>query len=299
MNQNFDDKDIQDALMASLSMTEPSDDLTRKLRVLAKETARPKKTWWRQGIALAGTVAAATAVVALSLAPSKASAKSFDMLVSAAQQIHSFQLSITSQEGGQKTPFTIAGIDGRFVMRADDGLIMQFNDGSLQFYEPKANTVTKFSLSPFIDTKQIAQQAKQGMSEALKGVDLKKMLKDYQDQYGKDHIKISTVQGGAYFVDMQAPNEPQRVHMTVEASSDLPTQVLVQKKSATGAWEENVRIDMKYGQKVDPAFLKASFPANAKRVSMDLGNMIGDAMKQVSSLGNEIKKFTAEPKPGK
>jgi len=298
MNENIEDKDIRDALMANLSMTEPTDDLTRKLRVMAKETARPKKAWLTRGIALAGT-AAACAVIALSLAPTKASAHSFEMLVSAAQQIHSFQLSVTSAEDGQNKPITIAGVDGRFVMRADDGLILQFDNGSLQFYDAKENTVTKFSLGPVLDTKSIAEQAKKGMGEALKGVDLKKMLKEYEDKYGKDHIKISPVQNGSYFVDMEAPNDPEKIHMTVEAATDLPTQVLVQKKSATGAWAQNVRIDMKYGAKVDPLFLKPNFPANAKRVTLDLGNMVGDAMREFKNLGSELDKFNAEPKKGK
>lgn len=296
MNENIEDKDIRDALMANLSMTEPTDDLTRKLRVMAKEAHKPKKAWLTRGIALAGTAAAACAVIVLSMTPVKASAHSFEMLVSAAQQIHSFQLSVASAEDGQNKPFTIAGVDGRFVMRADDGLIMQFDNGSLQFYDAKENTVTKFSLGPVVDTKQIAEQAKKGMGDALKSVDLKKMLKEYEDKYGKDHIKISPVQNGSYFVDMEAPNDPEKIHMTVEAATDLPTQVLVQKKSATGAWAESVRIDMKYGAKVDPQFLKANFPANAKRVNLDLGNMIGDAMKEVKNLSSELNKFSAPPK---
>ncbi|AIE86577.1 LolA family protein [Fimbriimonas ginsengisoli] len=295
MNERIEDRDIQEAMRMSLVSEEPSENLLRNLRVMAKEAAPRKRRLWRPGLALAGTVAAGVIIASLSMLPTKASAKTFELIEKAAQKVRTFRFSIDSSESGNHEFLTIAGADGRFTMRTNEGLLMRFDASSLSFYDPKENVVTSFKLGGLVDLKQVAKQVQSGLEEGFDHMDLKKMLKDYRDKYGKDQIQISAVtsEGGkdVYHVTMQSKTDPDRVEMLVDASTDLPEQIVVTGKERDGSWRQTLKMGMHFGTEIDPKELNVDFPASAKKVDIDLGALVGDAMKGVEAVGSAFDKI--------
>jgi hypothetical protein len=289
------DQDIVEALRRNLPSEEPSEGLQRNLRLMARKAVTPKVRWWRTALPVACTLAAGAAVVALTLVPSQASAKSFAKLMSAVEQISSFQMTIDSTENGKHEVFSIAGVDGKFAMRADDGVILQFDADSLRFYDPEENVVTRFHLGGLVDAKMIAEKMQAGMEEGFKRSDLKQMLKEFEQKYGKEHIKISPIRSedghDVYDVHLEAPNEPERVDMMVNAATDLPERMLVEEKNSAGQWQHEATMEMRFGQRVDPKLLTPTFPANAKKVDVDINDLVSGAMKGIESIGSAMGQF--------
>ena len=118
------------------------------------------------------------------------------------------------------------------------------------------------------------------------------MLQDYEKQYGKENIHVGPITHrfgkSTYQVDLAKPSEPERVHITVDADTDLPQEIQVEKRSADGNWNADAEISMSFG---GPAVNMdtAKFPANAKRVEMDFSKMMQDGMKNFDPFKNHGK----------
>lgn len=299
MERHNEEEEIQEMLQRSVASEEPPIELQRKLQLMAREASKPKRRWWTSRKTIAAfTAAAAVMVFTFTMVPSQASAKSYDSLVAAAQKVNAFQFSIDSfEEGAKREKFTVTGADGKFAIKAtgDDGIILQFDRDSLKLYDAKDNVVTQFKLGGFVDAKMVAQQMQQGLEMGFKHLDLKKMLADYEQKYGKDHIRISRVrtENGRSIYDalMEAPNDPERVRVYVDAGTDLPYRIIAERRVPNGAWNVTSKIDLRYGAEVDRHNFGAEIPANAKTMEVDMMGLFKGAKQSVNSLGPLIRKF--------
>jgi len=297
MNQSPEqDQDIQEALRMSLVNEEPSENLLRELRVLASNVKPARRSLWMPSLAITGAVAAIAGIVtltAMTLTPKKASAKTFDMLVAAAGQQNTFQFAVNSEENGKTNHFTIVSVDGKFSMRTDEGALMLFDKGSMRIYDPKENTITQIKLGGIVDPTTIGQAVQSGIADGMKQMDLRKTLREYQEKYGKDHIKISPVaeENGkdVYHVTMDNPKESGRVRMLVDANTDLPERIEVEDAGPDGGLKHNATIQMQFGAQVDPKLLMPDFPKNAKTVDIDLGALLSGAMKGLGGGSEDMK----------
>ena len=275
-------------------MDGPSEALVRRLRVLAHETPA-RAPWYRSPLAaplsFVGTAAAVVALATLTLTPAKASARTFDMIVAAADRINAFQFSIVSDEGGKHETFSIAGSDGRVTMRVGEGTLMQISEGAMSIYSPEEKKITRLKFGGFEGAKDMMSGVQSGIAQGMKEMDLKKTLREYRAKYGSAGVRVSPIaqEGGhaVYHVALASPEEPQRVEMTVDADSNLPEKLNVQSPDGKGSWRTEVRMEMRYGARVDPSLLRAEFPKGVPVEEIDLSKMVGDAMKDVGKAFEE------------
>jgi len=283
MNETQDEKALEAVLKSAPLTQEPSDQLMRNLRVMVGE-AKPKPTWWRSRLSLSACGIAVLAIGIFALAPTKANAKSFESLVRAAQSVNAFQFSITSDEKGKKEGITIAGEGGRVFMNTGEGGLMEFAPGRMSFYDPKENKIVRMKFGNIVDPAMIASEIQSGLKEGFKEMDLKKMLKEYGDRYGRDQVKISPIYSengkSLYNVQLASKDQPERIHFKVDSRTDLPYEMFVEAADSKGGWKESMRMQMRFGQDVDTRLLKVEFPKNAKVEEIDMESLVGDAMKE-------------------
>ncbi len=268
----------------------PSEDLMRRLRVLAHETPqRSKFGWLKLALPAGAAVAAASLIAVTTMMPAKASARTFDLIEEAAAQVNSFQFSVISDEKKHEA-FTIAGSDGHVYMRTGEGGVMEVTPGVMSIYDPTERTLTRIKFGTSMDAQEVAKEIQSGISQGLKEMDLKQMLKDYKTKYGSEGVQISpiAVEDGqrVYHVTLANKNEPERVEMTVDADTNLPAKLEVEQKDGA-SWKSNVKMEMRFGIRVDQNLLRADFPKDAKIEEIDLGSVIGDAMKGLEHLGDQ------------
>ena len=277
--------EIEAALNATLHSHEPSQALLRRLRVAGQESTRRRRHWWQSRFALVGTGAAGLAIAAMVLMPTKAVAKTYEGIVTAAGKVNAFQFSVeTTDDHGKRERFSIAGADGMARMMTDDGTLLQVSHGKLEIYEPKDNTVTRFDYGDFVNDEVILEAIKAGLAEGLKQIDLKQMLKDYEAKYGKDRIRIDPVitEDGqnVYHVFLTDREQNDRVEMTVDASTDLPIRLDIEERSPTRAWKKETVMRMRFGSEVDASALDGGIPKSAKIVDMNLGSLMSKAIQE-------------------
>lgn len=281
---------IRKKLTETLHSQEPSPELMRSLRGVAHRQA-PKRLFlnprWGYGVAAVAIAGAA----AMTLLPSRASAKSYEGLLRAANQVNAFQFTLKTGESSDKTTITVAGADGKFAIRSNDGAIIQFDSDSLRFYNPEANVVARFRLYGFVDAEHIVKQAQSSMADALDKLDLKKLLTDYRAKYGADHISISPVTNNAYDVNFASPDSPEKVAVHVNASTDLPSNIVISVKGADGNWRQSSTIDLQFGPEVAANSVPATFPADAKQMNIGVNDLIVGGKKAFDAVAPLIRKF--------
>jgi outer membrane lipoprotein-sorting protein len=283
-----EDKDIQIALMPAPMDREAPEPLKRKLRLMAGEKSRRRMNWWSLSpVALVGVTA--LGMVAFTMLPAKAAAKTFDLVVAAAQQVNAFQFSVVSNEKAKREFITIAGSDGHVYMRSEQGTFFQLDPGSMTIFDPDEKSVMRFKFGNLVDAKEVMNMVQSGIAEGMKEMDLKKMLKEYEAKYGRDNIRISPVSQGVYHVTLASNQEPERVEMTIDAATNLPERLVVDSRDG-GTWHNEVTMEMRFGARVDPSLLRSTIPANVKVQEIDLGSMVGDAMKGMENFGKQIPK---------
>lgn len=294
------DEEIRENLVSNLHSPEPSETLMRRLRVSAHETKPARLPRWQVRTTLIAGAGAIALAAGLTLMPAKASARTYERLLKAAEDVHSFLFTVESEENGKKESVSIAGLDGKMAIKSDDGGLVQISQGVLKVYDPGEKKITRIKLGNVLPLDTIMQGIQTGLAEGMKETDLPAMLKEFEQKYGKDHIHISGVQnvGGKniYTVDLQAPDEPERVHMDVDADSDLPVYIKVDKKDG-GAWKTDSTIHMNFGGQVDPSMLEIEFPAGVKVEDIDVENMMKEGFKGLD--GEKVKEGFKGFNPGK
>jgi hypothetical protein len=278
-----DDSEIRNLMEQGLRSDEVSPELKGKLRSMAAATKVRQPSVWRSRLAFGGIGAAAVIAVAMVMTMTPTTAMGFQRVINAVKDANAFEFTVESNVGNQNHGIVIAAVDGKFGVRADDGMILQFDRGKMEVYDAKKNEVTEFSFAGVMDPTEMVSQIKEGVTAGLKDLDLRKMLTDYETQYGKENIHIGPITHkfgkSTYQVDLQKPGDPSRVSILVNAETDLPERLQVYKLGDNGDWSEQVVLQMRYGGDVDVNLVNsATFPANAKHVQLDFGKMIGDGI---------------------
>lgn len=259
---------------------------------MASKVKPARRAIWQPGLAVAGAFALTCGIAVLMMAPSKATAKTFDTLVAAAGQVKTFQFSVDSDEHGKQSHILIAGSGGRFTIRTEEGALMQMDKGTMQIFDPTENKITRMKFGDFVDPTMIAEQVQEGMAAGFKEMNLKKTLEDYKLKYGKDHIKISPItrENGVdvYHVTMNSPNESGKVAMTIDAATDLPQVIDVHDKDSDDGSPHFSTVRMKFGTQVNAELAAATFPKNAKIVDIDLGALMSGALKGLDGNMNDL-----------
>jgi len=266
-------------------------DLKAKLRLMAAGAGNRRPSRWPAILATGGVAAVAIVAFSLSMAPSRS--WSFQKIVNAVDHQNTFQLSVSSSDQNPDHRVQIAVDDGQFTVRAGDAII-RFKGDKMEMYNPKDNTDTELSLSGIIDPKTLARQINSGLEQGMKQMDIKKMIDEFGERYGKDNIRVSPIMqkfGKSFYeVDLQKPGEAQRVHMVVNAENDLPEHIDV---SGSRGPSENVSIDLQFGGEIDPGMANLQIPANAIHKDIDVAKMIQEGIKgQID--GDKIGKMIEE-----
>ncbi|MFI5385101.1 MAG: outer membrane lipoprotein carrier protein LolA [Fimbriimonadales bacterium] len=273
-----EDNEFQALMDHAPTSREAPSELKGRLRMMAAGSGARRPSVWASRLALAGVGAVAIAAFVISMAPSKA--WSFQTIVNAVNHANSFQFSVSSN-GGDGNQGVLIGIDdGKVRLKAGDGTMMQIDGAKFEIYNAKENSVLEMSLGGFVDPKMIAEKMHEGLQQGLKEMDINKMLNDFEREYGKDNIQKGPIMHrfgkSTYTVDLQKPGDSEHVHMVVSADNDLPERIEI-----TGGrnQSEDAVIEFKFGVALDPELANFQIPANAKRVNLDLGNMIQNGIK--------------------
>lgn len=284
--ENNEDLEVQSLMNHAPTTQEAPAELKEKIRAMAANTRVRRPSVWPARLAMAGAGAIAIAAFVLSMSPTTAVAKSFDLVLKAVDKSNAMEFSVSDKDGKK---FVMAMVDGRFGMRTDEGTVMQFDSKGLQIYDKAKNTVTEIGMGGFVDPKEIANEVNKGLSDGLKAMDIKKMLADFEAQYGKGNIQISPIVHrfgkSTYEVSMQKPGDPENVHMTVNADTDLPERIEIDKGDKSS---DDTVIELKFGNDVDVDLANPTFPANAKHIDLNIGNLIDKGMKNLPNMGPDF-----------
>lgn len=276
---NSNDQDIQSTLEGLPMSEQAPSDLKARLRQLALQppTRHIRKWPSMPTFAFAG-LAAAGIVIAMTLAPTHAVAKSWTLLKQAVQDATGVQFAVTSHSNHKEEHVTIVASHGKVAVRASDALVL-IDGGKITVYDPKKNEAQEIVLPAGIDSKMITDQVTQGLTQGMHELSLQKMISDFENKYGKDHIKISPIHSvdgrDVYEANLDSPEDGSRVQMVVDANSDLPRHIHV-----TGPKEEdNVDMDLRFNDQIDQSAFDMTIPAGAKVNHMDFSKMNMDFSK--------------------
>jgi hypothetical protein len=272
MSKSHDeDREIQELMRVVPMSQETPVELKSRLQTLAGMTRVRRPSVWPMRLAMAGVAAVAVIGIGITMLPTTAEAKSFAKVMKAADTIDRVELTMRDSENGATHNIVIAAKDNTFVMKAD-GMQMQLDTTGMKIYDPKKNELSEMKWPVGIDPKEIAK-SQGSVGDALDDLDLKKKLAEYEQEYGKENIHVSPITHrfgkSTYEVTMQKQGDPERVHMTVDADTDLPTHIEVE-KLLNGTLTQTMVMDLKFGNEVD---LDPHFPANVKKVTIDFSNM--------------------------
>jgi len=239
-----------------------------KLMDLATETGRKRPSTARRPWVVGGLTAgfAALALGAYLLSPKPAMAKSWTLVKQAVEQVRTFQMVVHT---GKEKDVRIATADGKMRVDSDDGTIVYMDNGRIQVYDPKQNTVTRVTI-PGVNLGQIIPEA---VGEIASHIDLKQELAKFEKEFGSDNIKISPIYSKdgrqVYDVAMRDPKGKGEALLTVDAATDLPISINANDPSEK---DGQVQISLRYNDRLD---LEPTFPKNVKYEDVDLGNLKG------------------------
>ncbi len=273
-----EDQEVQKLMGQAPASQDAPIELRAKLRLMAANAGTRSPSKWPARLAVAGVGVVAIVVFSLSMAPSRA--WSFQKIVDAVDHANSFQFSVVTPNQGEDQKVLIGVDNGKFILHAGDAL-MQIDGSKFEIYDPKDNSVVEMSFGNMIDPNMIADKINQGLKEGMKEMDIKKMMSEFEGKYGKDNIHVGPIihrfGKSTYTVDMKKPDEPEQIHMIVNADTDLPQHIEISKARGEGDNEDAV-IDLQFGGALDPSLTNFHIPANAKHVDLDFGKMMQEGL---------------------
>ncbi len=274
---NPEDKEIQDLLRETpMGQTTP-EDVKRRLRVMASGSKLRSQSRWAPRFAFMSAGLVVIAALTLMFWPTTASAKSFQKVIDATNLIKTFRLAIRVIEGGKEENVVVQGGEGILDVQAPEGTHVQIAEGEIRVYEAEKNELNVVKLGGMFDEQMIEQVIREGVSEGLGQLDVKKMLAEFKDEFGGQNAKVSDVfeQDGqmVYTVDLSSPKASERAKITVDADSDLPIRIQVD-----GDHEVDVRVE--FGHAIDIQPMDKIVPKDAKRTEVDLSKMIQGGMEE-------------------
>lgn len=271
-HEPFDEQAIQ-ALMENLPMSKfAPEDLKNRLLDLAASPEPRHRAVRRPMFAMAfasALVVTAIAAVLVSM-PTKAAAKSWEGIRKAVQSITSMEMDIKEFEKGKLNHTVVAFGQGTVLVQPDDGEIVFIKNGVVQVYDKDENTVQEITLPAGTELPDVP-------GIVLNELSMKKMLAQYEQEYGKANIKIGplrTWQGRqVYDATMQKPDGSSRANIVADAATDRPIFIEAYNEEG-GKWVKDSEITARYNVPLD---LKPKWPAGAKFEKLDVSKMIKDA----------------------
>lgn len=256
--------------------------LRNRVELAARQ--KPAKSWFapRYRWAAAGTaVAAATVGAVLFLMPSKAEAKTWDMVQQAYQKVRGVLIQMEFSGDGDNGKLTIAGKgdDWRVSVEGMDGgkngkMDISYSGGELTLWEG-GDTAQVIDLGI-----NIPFSPEQLMTEMTTELTASNILKEGADDIGRENIRVEQpvfVNGKrVYNVYVNEPHGEGQFHILVDADSDLPISMDVK-----GPRGESMRMSFQFNGDFDNSFLQPVLPSGIKFERIDkntLGGHGGDFM---------------------
>jgi outer membrane lipoprotein-sorting protein len=212
------------------------------------------------------------AVVAIAMAymggAKKAEAKSWVLIKQAVEKVKTIQMTITSSKDGGDKQLSIAFSSDGLAMDTGKGEKMYVGKEGLLVYSPEKKTAFRMKFDAGDTMDEVAD-------DITGEFNLKKMIKEYEDQYGKGSVQISPVQTvnghQIYYATFASAKDNSKAVLTVDATSDLPVHIDAD-TNQDGKVEHDV-IDLKYNEDVDKSLFNTNLPDDVKVNEMDLGKM--------------------------
>lgn len=268
----FDEQAIQ-ALMENLPMSKfAPEDLKNRLFDLATSPEPRHRAVRRPIFAMAfASALAVTAIAAVLISmPTKAVAKSWEGIRKAAQSITSMEMDIKEFENGKTNHTVVAFGPDVVLVQPDDGEIVYIKNGVVQVYDKDENTVQEITLPGGTELPDVP-------GIVLNELSMKKILAQYEQEYGKANIKIGPLRTWqdrqVYDAAMTKPDGSSRANIVADAATDRPLFIEAYNQEG-GKWVKDSEITARYN---GPINLKPNWPAGAKFQKLDVGKMIKDA----------------------
>ena len=287
-------KDMKDVFEKQPIAGEAPQGLRNKVEFAARQ--KPRRNWFAPGYrwAAAATLAAAAVVgIAMIMAPSKAEAKTWDMVTSAYQKVRGVLIQMSFDGKNERGTLTIAGkgndwhvsIDGIHQGKSQK-MDLSYTRGDLTIWDGR-DTAQVISLGmqlPFSP-----EQIMQGMTEELTA---SKIFKEHADEIGRNNIRVEqpvTVDGQrVYNVYITSRQGEGQLHVLVNAETDLPMSMEIMGDNGTA-----MRMKFQFNGDFDDSYLQPLLPSGIKFKYMDkneLGGQGADFMKGMAELGKEMDK---------
>ncbi len=251
--------------------------LRNKVELAARQ--KPARAWFapRYRWAAAGTAVAACAVgVVMFMLPSKAEAKTWEMVQAAYEQVRGVLIQMEFSGDGEDGKLTIAGKgqDWRVSMEGMDGgkgerMDISYAGGELTIWEG-GDTAQVIDLGI-----NIPFSPEQLMSEMANELTASNILKQGEGEIGRENIRIEqpvVVNGRrVYNVYVTEPHGEGNFHILVDADTDLPISMNVDGKNG-----ESMRMSFQFNGEFDNSFLQPVLPSGIKFERIDRSMLGGD-----------------------
>jgi outer membrane lipoprotein-sorting protein len=282
--QHSEDRELEELLKETPIGAQAPDELKRRLRTMAAGAGRRKEWTWTPRIAVVAAAGIVLAALTMLLWPTPASARTFQKVLDATNQTKTFSITVDETGRREQNDVKIVGAGGRLEIQTGKGVRVQIDGGKLSMYDPKENCLTVIKLGELVDPQILGQVVQQGIGEALKQADVKKLLEGFKTQYGEANGRISDTflenDRKVYTIEFKDSTGPSGAKITVDADSSLPTRIQVHDERGS-----NVDLRMQLGGAVQIEPLDASVPKDATRKELDLGNLMRQGPALAGAMG--------------
>lgn len=239
------------------------------------EARQPQKASWFNGgfkWATAGTAVAA-AVVAGFMVMTPATAKSWDDVTDAYQDVRSALIQINMQDGNGPKQITIAMKGDRFRVSVGGEMDMSFNRDEMLIYKAGDESAQLLQFGGIPLPFSMEQMAEKMVSELA----MTNLLKQNEGQLGTQNVEISDVYQkdgrSVYDVYITEKDGGGRAYVIVDANSDLPLDFRIERLEK-GQYVTEAVMSFRFNEEVDDSMLDFPLPSGVKT---DVINM-ADAM---------------------
>lgn len=246
--------------------------LRNRVEIAARQ--RVRAPWFAVGskwVAIGTAAAAMLFFAATSLMPTKAEAKTWDMVSNAYKEVKGIlmRINIRDEDGGSDITIASKGQEWRVAVGESNNksLDISYSNGELTIWEG-GDTAQVMSLGmqlPFSPEEIVKQVANE--------ISISKLLEKSADEIGRENIRVEqpvTVDGRrVYNVYVTNIHGGGKAHMVVDAESDLPLTI-----EFTDQDGDSGTINFDFNAEFDDSLLRPILPSGIKFEHMDIGKMM-------------------------
>jgi hypothetical protein len=195
---------------------------------------------------------------------------------------------------GDSGSLTIAGKGGdwRLLVEGLDGgedktMDISYTQGRLTLWDG-GDTAQEIDLG--VNIPFTPEQVMQGLTEQLTA---SKIFEEHADEIGRDNIRVEQPEWAGnrrvYNVYIDEPNGEGRVHVLVDADTDLPISMTV-----NGSRGEQMKMQFQFDSDFDSSLLRPSIPSGVKVERLDPTKMGGEGdnfLKGLEDFGHEMERM--------